>query len=200
MARPDVSEERRKQIVDTAALVFARHGFHRARVDDIVKESGLSKGTIYWYFNSKEEIIFALLDRFFVAKMERLHTLIDEGYSASECLFTFVRLALDQLHEADQAGLVPLFYEFYALSTRSEPVRQFLLDKIESARELFVPLIQRGIDQGEFRPVDPENVLITIWALIEGLIVLWCIKPTVPDRKQQTFRSLQLLLDGIKAT
>ncbi|HET7081061.1 MAG TPA: helix-turn-helix domain-containing protein, partial [Chloroflexia bacterium] len=54
--RPDVSEERKNQILDAAAAVFSRLGFHEARMDDIVRESGLSKGTLYWYFTSKDAI------------------------------------------------------------------------------------------------------------------------------------------------
>jgi AcrR family transcriptional regulator len=54
-ARPDVSAERKKQILETAMLVFSRKGLHQAHMDDIVKQSGLSIGTIYWYFSSKDE-------------------------------------------------------------------------------------------------------------------------------------------------
>ena len=58
VARTDLSATRKNQILDAAMTVFARSGFHEARMDDIVQESGLSKGTLYWYFKSKEEIIF----------------------------------------------------------------------------------------------------------------------------------------------
>ncbi len=63
--RPDVSEERRNQILDTAEQVFAKHGFDEAKMDDIAERSGLSKGAIYWYFKKKDEIIGALLERVF---------------------------------------------------------------------------------------------------------------------------------------
>ena len=76
MPRVDVSVERKNQILDTAAKVFARHGFHQARMDYIVQESGLSKGAIYWYFKSKDEIITALLERFFEPEMEEAQTLL----------------------------------------------------------------------------------------------------------------------------
>lgn len=46
-----MSEQRREQILDTAETVFAKRGFHETRMDDIVEESGLSKGAIYWYLD-----------------------------------------------------------------------------------------------------------------------------------------------------
>ena len=48
--RPDVSEERRNQILEAAMAVFARQGFEQARMDDIAQEVGLSKGALYLYF------------------------------------------------------------------------------------------------------------------------------------------------------
>ncbi|MFN2235991.1 MAG: TetR/AcrR family transcriptional regulator, partial [Anaerolineales bacterium] len=52
--RPDVSEQRKDQILDAAATVFAKKGVHESRMDDIVEKSGLSKGSLYWYFKSKD--------------------------------------------------------------------------------------------------------------------------------------------------
>ena len=69
-ARRDVSAERKNQILDAAMVVFARSGFHEARMDDIVQESGLSKGTLYWYFKSKEEIITAISERLFATDIK----------------------------------------------------------------------------------------------------------------------------------
>ena len=53
--RPEVSKERTKQILDAAVKVFSRSGFQQASMDDIVAESGLSKGALYWYFKSKDD-------------------------------------------------------------------------------------------------------------------------------------------------
>jgi AcrR family transcriptional regulator len=63
--RPDVSEERRNQIIESAIKVFAREGFANTRMEDVATESGLSKGLLYWYFKSKEEIIIAIADLLF---------------------------------------------------------------------------------------------------------------------------------------
>ncbi len=63
--RPDVSEERKGQILEAATSVFSRLGFHRARMEDVALESGLAKGTLYLYYRSKDELIGALLERIF---------------------------------------------------------------------------------------------------------------------------------------
>src|SRR5256885_14530326 len=82
--RPDSSEIRRNQILDAATKVFVRQGFQHARMDDIVEESGLSKGTLYWYFKSKEDIINAILHRLFAGDLEHLENLMQAVGTASE--------------------------------------------------------------------------------------------------------------------
>jgi AcrR family transcriptional regulator len=57
--RPDVSHERRAQIMAAALACFTRHGYANTAVDDIAAQSGLSKGAIYWYFDSKDELFQA---------------------------------------------------------------------------------------------------------------------------------------------
>lgn len=63
--KPDVRAERQEQILDAAGKTFARLGFNHASMDDIVAEAGLSKGALYWYYESKDAIILALIERFF---------------------------------------------------------------------------------------------------------------------------------------
>ncbi len=63
--KPDVSEERKGQIMSAAEEVFTKKGFDNARMDDIAEETGLSKGTLYLYYKSKDDLIIAILDRIF---------------------------------------------------------------------------------------------------------------------------------------
>jgi AcrR family transcriptional regulator len=173
MPRPDVSAERKSQIIDTARMIFARKGFHQARMDDIVKESGLSKGAIYWYFKSKDAILLELISQIFDQEMEYLRSLLVDDLSASECLLRFTRHAM---HNASQmTELLPLIYEFYALAAREETIHQEVHRHFLSFRELLLPLFRRGVEQSEFRPVDPEAAFITYSALFEGLVLMWTL-------------------------
>jgi len=55
--RPDVSAERRAQIIEAALTCFTRKGYNNTTMDDVAAESGLSKGTLYWYFESKDNLL-----------------------------------------------------------------------------------------------------------------------------------------------
>ena len=195
--RPDVSEERRNQILEAAALVFARSGFSKARMDDIAAESGLSKGTLYWYFNSKDEIILAMLDRLFERELADLHTLQESGRTATECLLEYTEIAiLDMTHLLQ---LMPIAYEYLALAFRNEAVLQALKRYSRSYFELIIPIIQQGIDNGEFRQVDPQDVAIAVGAIFEGTALLWVYDSETIQIEKHIRSSINLLLDGLQA-
>jgi len=80
-SKQDKKEARRNQILEAATHVFTRLGFNKARMDDIVEESGLSKGTLYWYFKSKDDIITAILDRMLKREARQLHSMLDDERS-----------------------------------------------------------------------------------------------------------------------
>jgi AcrR family transcriptional regulator len=75
--RPDVSEERKNQILEAAIAVFARLGFRGARMDDIAEQAGLSKGALYLYYKSKDAIIAALLKYLFAQEFKQLQVLVE---------------------------------------------------------------------------------------------------------------------------
>ena len=195
--RPDVSEERRTQILEAAMAVFAQKGFNQARMDDIAQEAGLSKGALYLYYKSKDAIISAILQFFFSRAIKKLQGFLEseEQLSVREQL-----LRLNQYYIAEMkwmVSLLPLSFEFYAVAARQRTVRQFLKQYFKDYREVLADLVQRGIDRGEFRPIRAERVAIA--ALYEGLALLWIVDPDATQWEQTGESSLLLLLDGLAA-
>ncbi len=170
--RPDVSEERKNQILDAATQVFMQKGFDKARMDDIVEETGLSKGTLYWYFKSKYDIIISILDRIFLDAFERLKSQQKDSYlSASDAMWQFSEEAIQDYKK--MLSLMPVAYEFLALAFRNKVVQKALKQYMDHYMEVLVPIIQRGINSGEFRPVDATEAAIAAGAIFEGTILLW---------------------------
>ena len=157
---PNAGEIRKNQILDAATTVFARQGFEHARMDDIVAESGLSKGTLYWYFKSKEEIITAILHRLFTTDIEQFQGLLEVEGTVSERLLMLTRYRIAGLEHISH--LIPILVEFYAVTVREDWVRQFIAEYFRNFRALLVDLIQQGIDSGEFRPVNAIDAAVTI--------------------------------------
>ena len=194
--KPDVSEERKNQILEAATSVFARLGFHKARMDDIVEEANLSKGALYWYFQSKDAIIEALLQRIFERDFAELHTFVQSEGSAAERLLAFTRRSAEELERL--TWFVPVALEFYGLLSRQKVVKRSIRQYVRSYQAGLTEMIRQGIESGEFRAVDPQSVVVAIMGMYEGLGLLWLIDPETVPLRHSMEASLKLLLEGIR--
>jgi TetR/AcrR family fatty acid metabolism transcriptional regulator len=195
-SRTDLSAVRKNQILDAAMAVFARSGFHNARMDDIVQESGLSKGTLYWYFKSKEEIITAISQRLFATDIEQVGNLLKAEGTVSERLQQLIRDRVQGLQE--MSGVVAILVEFYAVALHQDGVRQLIKTYFQNFHELLVALIQQGIERGEFRPVDALAAATALDAVFEGLTVRWLIDPDAVQWASLGEAAIRFMLDGLQ--
>ena len=198
MPRPDVSEERREQILDAAGAVFARLGFRDARMDDIVDQANLSKGGVYWYFKSKDQLAAALIERLLARSAGSLRKLLEIDQPFAERMSL-----LGQYIAADVRALNKLrgvILEFYALAARDTRVRRRVRTYIDEFIELFATMIQQGIDRGECRATDPRKTATTLEAACEGLMILWLVDTTDFDIDEVANHMSGLFLDSLRPT
>ena len=79
LSKSQQKEDTRRKILESAAQVFASKGFHGSVVDDIVKASGTSKGAVYFYFESKEQIYFSLVEDYVGTLAQEMHLAVQRG-------------------------------------------------------------------------------------------------------------------------
>ncbi|MBN1537039.1 MAG: TetR/AcrR family transcriptional regulator [Anaerolineales bacterium] len=193
--KPDVSEVRKNQIIQAAINVFTRQGFHGARMDDIVEESGLSKGTLYWYYKSKEELIISILDHIFAGEFAKMEALKNENISARQGLHKFLEAYIAELQK--MLIFAPIIYEFYALAFRNKTVRVVMQRYLHTFISIVEPIIQYGIDNGELRDVDAHQAAIALGAQLEGTLLLWAYAPDILSLEDQLRSGVKLLFDSI---
>jgi AcrR family transcriptional regulator len=194
--RPDVSDERKDQILNAAEQVFTKKGLDQTRMDDIAFETGLSKGTLYLYFKSKDDLIIAILDRIFQGAFKQLDARKNNKLSATEAVFQFTEEAIRDYKI--MLRILPIAYEFLALAFRNKTVQKALKEYFRVYMSVLVPIIQRGIDTGEFRRVDAQEVAIAAGAIYEGTVLLWVYDSGLVDFEKYIRTSIRLLLEGIQ--
>ena len=192
----ELEQQRKKQILDAAERVFSERGFDKARMDDIVHESGLSKGALYWYYKSKDAIIRALLDRVFISEMQNVDELVETEGSASYRLKLFVQFAIREYKRFEK--LLPLAYEFIALAYRSKAVRETLVGYYQHYTGLIARVIKQGVDRGEFKPCDPDITALALMGMYEGIALLWFLDPGQVDLDRMAGQPLEIFLDGLR--
>jgi AcrR family transcriptional regulator len=195
--KPDVSEERKDQIMNAAEEVFSQKGFSDARMDDIAQETGLSKGTLYLYYKSKDDLIIAILDRLFQREFKAFETLDLTSMSATEAIGIFTDTAAKDIKI--MMRLLPITYEFMGLAFRNKFVQKTFKAYLNYYMDLLIPVIQHGIDSGEFRPADAKEVAIAMGAIMEGTLLLWVYDNSLVKPEKHLRSGMKLLLEGVKA-
>jgi AcrR family transcriptional regulator len=189
----ELSEDRRNEILDAALEVFSESGLQEASVDDVVERSGLSKGTLYWYFKSKDRLIGALMKRFFAQELGKVRKLQQGPGSVRDRLLRYSREVESVVKRMPRA----LTLEFYAVAVRQKWVRKFLGELYVRYCGELAELIREGIQRGEFRRVNAEQSAAAITGLCEGLILLWALEPKAFPFETFFEASLRTLLDGM---
>lgn len=197
MPRPDVSEERRPQIVEAALQVFLRKGYRKATMPDVAREAGLSIGGVYWYFKSKDEIVMDILGQVFQSDLDDLNQLLSSDAPTAERVRTYVAQYVK--HYDDYSWLDPVGIQFYAESAHDPKVRKFIREYLSHYREALETLIEQGIRRGEFRRVAGRSLDVanSILGLEEGLSMLAVADPQNVRWKESFQTSIELILIGL---
>ncbi len=149
------AEDRPDEVLDAALRQFVRKGFAATKVEDIATDAGLSKGAVYRYFSSKEEIFEQLVKRALAPIADRTSMLAHTSQQPpADVLRAILTLVAGILANPDAMALPRLvLMEAGRFPALADTYRRQVIDKAIDALEI---IIQRGVDDGSFQPVDPR--------------------------------------------
>jgi len=188
--------KRKEQIVRAAITAFARTGLKETSMDDIVRESGLSKGAIYWYYKSKDEIISELVNVFFDPnELKMLDRLLSTGSATERIkkLIDYTAEAMDKMKPFQ-----PVIQELYVIAFRNPKIKKMATKDFQESTTLFAKVIEYGVKHKEFKRVDPQKVSVSIMEMMEGAAMLWFINPRGFDYVAHVRYGINLIIDAIK--
>ncbi len=196
------NRNKRLSIIKAAAKVFSRHGYHRARVEDIASEAGVGKGTVYEYFASKrhlfEEVVKEGLN--FYTGRGKAHLSGEEtarqksGPSdLSGQLCALFEMHLTFLREYRDISRVAL--SDHALS--SEEMHRWFCDVRRQKIERLKKLLAAGRDRGETGPdLDVELAAEFLWGILGSLWYKAVWEETELDIKDTAQKAVRLFMEG----
>ena len=171
---PKVSEEhregRRAELLDSALACFSEHGYEATTVDQIVQTAGASKGMLYTYFDSKEQMFVELVNqrtRQFLGRLNAAFATLPSAWDKLSYLLESYRLApLD----GDARKWTAVYLEFFLSTSRSEVRSAFMQRRYEQFLNLLVEVVEEGKQAGEFRlNVNSAAVAALYWAVSDGI-------------------------------
>jgi len=162
-------ESRRLQILDAALRCFSRDGFHNTTTADIVRESGVSQGTLYLYFKTKDDIIVALADDRHQGDAY-INALAQSEQDPLQGLALLIQIYGHSLNDPRRTDMRRVGVQGWGEALRNPAVRASSVAGMTTVREAIIDLIKRGQKAGEFRAdVNPEAAARVLIATFQGL-------------------------------
>jgi AcrR family transcriptional regulator len=161
-------EARHKQILDAAASMFAEKGFHRATTRDIANRAGVAEGTIYNYFDSKNDLLIGIMMR--LSAPEKVGTKLTEALNkdARDFLLAIARhrmALIEQTYETLQAVLPEML-------VNAELRDQFYREFVQPLAGLLEQYLRARIELGDVRPVNVPLAVRSLQSMFIGLMIL----------------------------
>jgi AcrR family transcriptional regulator len=155
------ADSRRREIVNGAAELFDREGYHATNMNSVAQAVGLQKPTLYHYFSSKNEILNWIHEEFIDLMIEKLVERSETGLPAADEVRAVMRdlLGLMDTHR----GHVRVFFEHYReLSAEDQAA---IREKRDRYQALVEDIVRRGIEDRSFRDVDPRLTTLALFGM-----------------------------------
>jgi AcrR family transcriptional regulator len=196
MAKQERSAITRKNIIQAGQVCFGRHGYDATGVAEICKEAQISKGAFYHHFASKQELYLQILQDW----LSDLDRIIPEFVSSVGTIpEAFERMSdLVQVIFELAEGQLPVMFDFWAKSARDPELFEQTVKPLQHFEELFANYIQRGIEEGSLRDVDPEITAKVLISMVLGILLQGLLAPNDGEWNLVANQGVSWILNSIK--
>jgi AcrR family transcriptional regulator len=189
LTEASLTTDKRRLLLEAAVRVFARRGFHAARVGDIAEEAGVAHGLLYHYFSSKEEVLETIFRETWADLLAAVRDVEESGEPAQEQLRQVAAILLRSWRR--DPDLVRVLVRGVARS--SELDRH--VGNVGDAFAAIERIVRRGQEAGELRPeLDPRLTSVIFYGAIEELLTGWVLE-LLPDGDEDVARAEQTVVE-----
>ncbi|MED3561701.1 TetR/AcrR family transcriptional regulator [Bacillus xiapuensis] len=189
ISKQTIELDRREQILKISLRQFAKNGYHKTKISDIVREAGVAQGTFYWYFKSKEAIALEIIQNGQIHFLE----VVAQGY----------RQTTGSVQDAIKSS-EKLFEDLFNFAENNKDLIELLLKGVESEdsvyqlinetwvkiEEAFQRNIKRATELGILPEKDPSLQSALLISLIEGTLLRWLFGPKDSTLTKKTANEL----------
>jgi AcrR family transcriptional regulator len=191
---PVLAPQMRSKLARSAFELFARRGIRNVSLDEVAAHAGVTKGSLYWHYQSKKEVILAACAYYYRRWQRRAHAEIAKDNNPLQQLERVLRFGTEScLFDRENRVFTT---EIFALSLQDVEIRASWAQFYDSARELHVGLIQAAQAQGQIRVADPRQAVDWMMAATEGIKQRAAFEPEIctPEQREATIRGLMRII------
>lgn len=188
----DEKLDKREIILNAAQQVFAERGYYNAKVEAIAERATIAKGTVYLYFNSKQELLTALIEN----RMKRMHSLIIKLTCGHQDFMTLLRDAIQAhfiFYQNEQDFVTLLYGQLGQVAGGIEGPAKRSYDTLQKK---VAAILARGIDEGILRRMDINTMCQALEGMINAVAFDWAVNNRDTAPKTLADDVFKLFCDG----
>jgi len=196
-------QARRETIMASAQELFFAKGFNATTMDEIAQRAELSKGALYLYFASKEELYVSVMSEGLAILFDRTEEAFKLGLPPDQMIRKFGEVRYR--YYLDYREYYRIFFFLEHRDVAQQLPRELIQDNLEKGIrnfQRFIEVIQQGIDQGIFAPVDPRKAAVAFLGATNGVLFLFeeeLSKEIIgTDVEQLIFYTIDLFIEALK--
>ena len=192
--RPSHRRNMRAALAASAFALFSQRGFDGVNLDQIAAHAGVTKGSLYWHFSSKQELIYAACTHYYRAYQRRINEALAGVRDPKERLLTTLRVAVRTclLDEANRVFTMEIFTK----SVHDAGLRRSWQQFYDTVREFYIGLLRAASEAGAVQVDDPVQAVNLMLAAMEGIKLRAMFEPEIchPAEEARILAGLQEIL------
>ena len=183
------------KIIEAAKELFLKNGYHETSMSAIAKNADLGKGTLYWHFDSKDDLFQSIVTREAKSILRELNELTEKDLNAEEIMKKFIKLRLKRIDENKKTTQMFKYGENFI----NEELKNIMIEIFMSLIDILEDIIKQGINEDIFYTSNPEKAASAFLGMINGICssIIFENKGDI-DIEENTEFIYQLFLNGLQ--
>ena len=185
-----------EKIIKAAKELFLENGYHETSMSAIAQTADLGKGTLYWHFDSKDELFQSIVTKEAKKVLKKFEKLTEKDLAADEILKRFIKIRLENIDENKKTTQMFMDGENFI----NEELKNTMIEIFRSFINIVENIIKQGVNEGIFYTSDPEKSASAFIGMINGICstIIFTNKRDI-DIEENTEFLYQLFLKGLQS-
>ena len=188
-------EEKYNRILEAATRVFAREGFHSAKIEDVAKEAGVAHGTVYLYFGGKDDVLISIFQENLEELVEYVGSEVEKEANAEDKLRRMISLQIELIETNSELAELMLV-EF---PQTGKFLNNSVIHDLAAYIDMIADILKEGLAEGAFDDSIDVNVVATVvYSGIQGIATRWILEEMKYPLNKVAKEISEVFLSGIK--
>lgn len=191
---------RKTELLTAARTIFTRKGFHRATMDDVSREAGISKGALYLYFPSKEKMFMALIEKGLNDRAILVRGILEQNSGCLEKLRSYIDHNFEYFEQNRDLWTMVMMLERDVLCTDiQKSIHEQAMKEMKRILSYLIAIMKQGVKEKVLKNRSPELLALGLGGMVQMFIMRAMFANIKQFQEKEKQFILEVFLEGVKA-